>query len=145
MSRKNSWNIEELYYITFILLFEQYQTDFAEVARIWKGGCIIRAKLLDPIRHAFKANPQLANLMLEPTLAGVLNSALENLREIVRAAYGLGTPCLAYATCLGYFDSYRQKRLPANLLQALRDCFGAHTYHPTDRPGVFHTEWAKPN
>jgi 6-phosphogluconate dehydrogenase len=116
----------------------------AEIASIWKGGCIIRAKLLDSIREAFKSNPQIANLMLDPNLAGVLNLASESLRGTVRAAYELGTPCLAYATCLGYFDSYRQQRLPANMLQALRDCFGAHTYHRTDKPGTFHTDWAKP-
>ncbi len=120
-----------------------YHLNYAEIARIWKGGCIIRARLLDPIQQAFKANSHLANLMLDPKLASVLNTASASLREIVRAAYAVGTPCLAYATCLGYFDSYRQQRLPANLLQALRDCFGAHTYHRTDKPGTFHTEWTK--
>ncbi len=122
-----------------------YNLNYAEIARIWKGGCIIRAKLLDPIQLAFKSNPQLPNLMVDPNFARVLNSATESLRQVVRAAFEVGTPCLAYATCLGYFDSYRQSRLPANLLQALRDCFGAHTYHRIDKPGVFHTEWTKPN
>jgi 6-phosphogluconate dehydrogenase len=121
----------------------KYALKFADIARIWKGGCIVRAKMLDPIQAAFLAKPDLKNLMLDPFFSGVINSNLDSLREIVKAATDTGTPCLAFSTSLGYIDSYRQARLPANLLQALRDCFGAHTYHRTDKAGTFHTEWLK--
>ncbi len=121
----------------------KYNLNYPEIARIWKGGCIIRAKMLDPIRKAFKDNPNLPNLMLSPEFSAIINRTSADLREIVRAAIEVGTPCGALSTSLGYIDSYRQKRLPANLLQALRDCFGAHTYHRIDKEGIFHTEWAK--
>jgi 6-phosphogluconate dehydrogenase len=121
----------------------KYNLKFDDIARIWKGGCIIRSKMLDPIQAAFITNPGLKNLMLDASFSGLINQNLDRLREIVKAATDVGTPCLAYNTSLGYIDSYRQARLPANLLQALRDCFGAHTYHRTDKPGTFHTEWYK--
>jgi 6-phosphogluconate dehydrogenase len=121
----------------------KYNLKYEDIARIWKGGCIIRAKMLDPIQKAFAADKNLPNLMLAPAFSAILNKTSADLREIVRASIGVGTPCVALSTSLGYLDSYRQKRLPANLLQALRDCFGAHTYHRTDKEGVFHTEWAK--
>ena len=121
----------------------QYNLNYAEIARIWKGGCIIRAKMLDRIQQSFEMDSTLANLMLAPTFSATLNKHTADLREIVKASTQVGTPCVAFSTSLGYIDSYRQERLPANLLQALRDCFGAHTYHRTDKEGVFHTEWAK--
>ncbi len=121
----------------------EYNLNYAEIARIWKGGCIIRSKMLDPIQQAFAADPNLPNLMLAPTFSSVINKYVGNLREVVKTATEVGTPCLGLSTSLGYIDSYRQERLPANLLQALRDCFGAHTYHRTDKEGTFHTEWAK--
>lgn len=121
----------------------QYNLNYAEIARIWKGGCIIRAKLLDHIQQSFAMDSALANLMLAPTFSAAINKHTSDLREVVKAATQVGTPCVAFSTSLGYIDSYRQERLPANLLQALRDCFGAHTYHRTDKEGVFHTEWAK--
>jgi len=121
----------------------QYNLNYTEIARIWKGGCIIRAKMLDLIQQSFAMDSALPNLMLAPSFSSTINKHAIDLREIVKAATDVGTPCLALSTSLGYIDSYRQKRLPANLLQALRDCFGAHTYHRTDKEGVFHTEWAK--
>ncbi len=121
----------------------QYGLDYAEIARIWKGGCIIRSKMLDLIQQEFVANPACPNLMLAPGFSSLINKYAGALREVVKAATDVGTPCLAISTSLGYIDSYRQERLPANLLQALRDCFGAHTYHRTDKPGTFHTEWGK--
>ena len=121
----------------------QYNLNYAEIARIWKGGCIIRSKMLGPIQQAFAMDPDRPNLMLAPAFSSMINKYSRDLREVVKAATDVGTPCLALSTSLGYIDSYRQERLPANLLQALRDCFGAHTYHRTDREGVFHTEWAK--
>jgi 6-phosphogluconate dehydrogenase len=121
----------------------EYNLNYAEIARIWKGGCIIRAKMLDNIQQSFAMDSALPNLMLAPTFSSTINKHSTELRKIVQAATRVGTPCVAFSTSLGYIDSYRQERLPANLLQALRDCFGAHTYHRTDKEGVFHTEWAK--
>jgi 6-phosphogluconate dehydrogenase len=121
----------------------QYNLNFAEIARIWKGGCIIRAKMLDHIQQSFAIDSALPNLMLAPIFSAAINKHSADLREVVKAAIHVGTPCVAFSTSLGYIDSYRQERLPANLLQALRDCFGAHTYHRTDKEGVFHTEWSK--
>ncbi|HUX10026.1 MAG TPA: NADP-dependent phosphogluconate dehydrogenase, partial [Terriglobia bacterium] len=120
----------------------QYNLNYAEIARIWKGGCIIRSKMLDPIRQAFESDPDRPNLMLAPTFSSIINRRSRDLREVVKTATEVGTPCVALSTSLGYIDSYRQERLPANLLQALRDCFGAHTFHRTDKEGVFHAEWA---
>jgi 6-phosphogluconate dehydrogenase len=121
----------------------EYNLNYADIARIWKGGCIIRAKMLDHIQQSFAMDSALANLMLAPTFSSTINKHATELRKVVQAATHVGTPCVAFSTSLGYIDSYRQERLPANLLQALRDCFGAHTYHRTDKEGVFHTEWAK--
>ncbi len=118
-----------------------YNLKADEIARIWKGGCIIRAKTLDPIQAAFKKTPELKNLMLAPRFAGVINRTGTSLRKVVRTAVDLGVPALAFSTTLAYIDSYRQKRLPANLLQALRDDFGAHTYRRIDKEGKFHTNW----
>jgi 6-phosphogluconate dehydrogenase len=116
---------------------------FEEIARIWKGGCIIRAKLLDPIRAAFQSQPELKNLMLARYFRKLLNKTAGSLRRVVRTATDLGTPVPAFSSTLAYFDSYRSKRLPANLLQAQRDYFGAHTYRRIDKEGKFHTEWDK--
>jgi 6-phosphogluconate dehydrogenase len=118
-----------------------YGLNLAEIARIWTGGCIIRARLLGAIQTAFKENPGLVNLMLAPEFAEVLNARTQGLREAVTVARALGVPCPAMSASLDYFDSYRQERLPANLIQGQRDYFGAHTYQRIDRPGVFHTEW----
>ena len=99
--------------------------------------------MLDHIQQSFAMDSALPNLMLAPTFSANINKYSTALREVVKASIHVGTPCVAFSTSLGYIDSYRQERLPANLLQALRDCFGAHTYHRTDKEGVFHTEWAK--
>jgi 6-phosphogluconate dehydrogenase len=120
-----------------------YNLKLPDIARIWKGGCIIRASMLDHIQQAFQAGAHLKNLMLAPYFSNVINQTAAGLRDIVKTCSDLGTPCLAFATSLGYIDSYRQERLPANLLQALRDCFGAHTYHRLDKEGVFHTRWSE--
>ncbi|MBA2447425.1 MAG: NADP-dependent phosphogluconate dehydrogenase [Chloroflexi bacterium] len=122
----------------------EYGLDLAEIGRIWTGGCIIRAKLLGEIQSAFKADPHLANLMLAEEFAPRLNERTASLREAVRAARALGVPCPAMSAALDYFDSYRQERLPANLIQAQRDYFGAHTYQRLDKEGTFHTEWSEP-
>ncbi|MBI3693299.1 MAG: NADP-dependent phosphogluconate dehydrogenase, partial [Acidobacteria bacterium] len=120
-----------------------YGLNLAGIARIWKGGCIIRSKLLDPIKRAYKKNPQLPNLLVDPQFGKKVNRFSRGLRRVVEVASKAGVPALAYSSTLGYIDSYRSELLPANLLQAQRDYFGAHTYKRLDKEGTFHTEWAK--
>jgi len=116
---------------------------YGDIATIWRGGCIIRAKFLNRIKEAFDREPNLENLMLDAFFKGVLTNAQTNWRTAVSLAIQAGVAVPAFSASLAYFDSYRQERLPANLLQAQRDYFGAHTYERTDKPGVFHTEWLK--
>ncbi len=118
-----------------------YHLQYGDLARIWRGGCIIRARLLEDIRQAYTRNPQLTNLILDPTFKEAIESRQMALREVVQAAVGMGIPVLAMSASLAYFDAYRTARLPANLTQAQRDYFGAHTYRRVDREGTFHTEW----
>lgn len=122
-----------------------YSLKLAEIARIWKGGCIIRTRLLEPIRAAFLKKPDLANLILDRTFRSLFNRTARHLRAVVKTATDFGVPVPAFANSLTYFDAYRSERLPANLLQAQRDFFGAHTYRRIDREGKFHTEWEKGN
>jgi 6-phosphogluconate dehydrogenase len=112
-----------------------------DIARIWRGGCIIRARFLDDIRQAFERDPQLSNLMMDPGFAEAMNTREAALRRVVALAAGAGIPSLAFSSALAYYDAYRSARLPANLTQAQRDYFGAHTYRRLDRDGVFHTQW----
>jgi len=127
----------------FAAAAKQYGWDlhFGDIATIWRGGCIIRAKFLNRIKEAFDRNPQLENLMLDPFFSAVLEKSQANWRLAVSTAIQAGVAVPAFAASLSYFDSYRQERLPANLLQAQRDYFGAHTYERVDKPGTFHTEW----
>ena len=118
-----------------------WSVDLSEIARIWKAGCIIRARLLDPIREAFAVEPRLTNLLVAPAFVTVLATAQPAWRDVVRAAAGHGIPAPAHAASLAYFDGFRTARLPQNLTQAQRDAFGAHTYERVDRPGAFHSEW----
>src|SRR5688572_21326141 len=119
----------------------KYDIDLAEVARIWRAGCIIRAALLSDVRAAFSRNPALVNLMLDDSLSKALASGQQALRDVVQTAVASGIPVPALSSSLAYYDSYRTARLPANLTQAQRDFFGAHTYRRLDRDGVFHTDW----
>src|SRR5688572_7541336 len=119
----------------------KYDIDLAEVAKIWRAGCIIRAALLSDVRAAFNRNPGLVNLMLDERFAKALASGQQALRDVVQAAVAAGIPVPALGSSLAYYDSYRSARLPANLTQGQRDFFGAHTYRRVDRDGVFHTDW----
>lgn len=123
----------------------EYKYDLAldRIAAIWRGGCIIRAKMLEPIRDAFAVATPPINMMLAPKFAAKLNTLQEQWRRTVRTAAGKGIAVLAMGASLAYYDAYRRERLPANLLQAQRDFFGAHTYRRIDREGVFHTQWGK--
>ncbi|MFN7115297.1 MAG: NADP-dependent phosphogluconate dehydrogenase [Saprospiraceae bacterium] len=119
----------------------QYDLNLAEVAKIWRGGCIIRAALLEDIRKALTENPSLPNLLVNPIFAQQLNTLQESVRKVVQTAVSTGIPMPATTAALTYFDGYRRGWLPANLIQAQRDYFGAHTYQRTDQEGIFHTEW----
>ena len=119
-----------------------YDINPGVVAKIWRAGCIIRASLLGDIRHAFDKDPGLVNLLLDEAFREAMASRQDAWRYVVQTAVGLGIPVPAMGSSLAYYDSYRSARLPANLTQAQRDFFGAHTYRRVDREGVFHTEWA---
>jgi len=112
-----------------------------DIAKIWRAGCIIRASLLGDIMAAFRRDPALVNLLLDEAFRDAIAQRQEAWRFFVQTAIGLGIPVLATSASLAYFDAYRSERLPANLTQAQRDYFGAHTYRRVDKPGVFHTEW----
>jgi len=121
----------------------QYHLDLEAVARIWRGGCIIRAALLEDICAAFRAQPDLPNLLLAPNLSRKVREHQEDLREVVCQAAKSGLPTPGLMVSLGYLDGYRSVWLPANLIQAQRDYFGAHTYERIDAKGTFHTQWQK--
>jgi 6-phosphogluconate dehydrogenase len=122
-------------------ILHNYNLDMSAIGQIWKGGCIIRARLLQRIQNAYTNNPQLENLMLDPWFADQINLRLPGLRQVVAGAALTGIPLPCLSSSLDYIDSYRSERLPQNLVQAMRDCFGAHTYERLDQPGSFHTEW----
>ncbi len=119
----------------------KYDLRLGEIAKIWRAGCIIRASLLGDIMAAYGRDPNLVNLLLDDAFRAAVKSRQDNWRLVVQTAVGLGIPALAMSASLAFFDAYRSERLPANLTQAQRDYFGAHTYRRVDKPGVFHTEW----
>ncbi len=115
----------------------------AEIASIWRGGCIIRARFLRHIRAAYQRDPKLPNLMLDPYFAELLERAQPAWRNIVTLGLQQGLPLPAFSSALAYYDGYRSATLPANLIQAQRDYFGAHTYERIDQEGTFHTDWSE--
>ncbi len=115
--------------------------DFGTIATIWRGGCIIRARFLNRIKDAYDRDPDLNNLLLDPYFADLIGKAQASLREVVGAAARAGIAAPALGSALAYFDGYRSARLPASLIQAQRDYFGAHTYERIDRPGSIHSDW----
>ena len=117
--------------------------DYGRIAGLWRGGCIIRSVFLDRIKEAYDRNPKLDNIMLDKYFSAILNSAQGSLRAVVSQAAIRGIPVPALSSALSYYDSFRCQRLGANLLQAQRDLFGAHTYERIDRPRgeFFHTIW----
>jgi len=120
-----------------------WKLDYRSIAMMWRGGCIIRAQFLERIAEAYSAHPDLENLMLAPYFATALADTQAAWRHVIATAATIGIPVPAFMTALAYYDGYRHANLPANLLQAQRDYFGAHTYERTDKPGTFHTEWIK--
>jgi 6-phosphogluconate dehydrogenase len=123
-----------------------WKLNFGEIAQIWRGGCIIRAAFLQKITEAYARNPKLANLLLDPYFNKTVKKAQENWRKVVALAAECGIPAPTFSSALCYYDGYRSARLPANLLQAQRDYFGAHTYERTDKPRgkFFHLDWPEP-
>src|SRR5438067_1846982 len=121
----------------------EWNLDLGGLATIWRGGCIIRAKFLDYIKEAYEQDPNLPSMMLAPFFQEALAGAQAACRRVVKTAVGHGIPIPAFASSLAYYDGYRRARGPANLIQGLRDYFGAHTYHRVDREGAYHTRWAQ--
>lgn len=120
-----------------------WNLNFGEIALLWRGGCIIRAAFLDRIKEAFDRNNELSNLLIDSFFYEAITNMSDNWRLAVKTCKELGIPTPAFSASLDYFDSYRQAVLPANLIQAQRDYFGAHTYERIDKPGVFHSNWIK--
>jgi 6-phosphogluconate dehydrogenase len=120
-----------------------WDLSFGTIAGLWRAGCIIRARLLEDIRRAYARDAKLANLLVDPQFAKVMADGQQALREVVATAALHGVPAPAFMSALAYYDSYRAARLPANLLQAQRDYFGAHKYERLDRAGKFHTHWTE--
>ncbi|MCY7915086.1 NADP-dependent phosphogluconate dehydrogenase [Bacillus haynesii] len=124
---------------------EEYGWDlkYGDIAMIFRGGCIIRAAFLQKIKEAYDRDPELDNLLLDPYFKNIVESYQGALRKTISLAVEQGIPVPCFSSALAYFDSYRTATLPANLIQAQRDYFGAHTYERTDKEGIFHTEWMK--
>ena len=153
-SKINIRDVEDALFCAFVLTYSQgmsllaaasdekgYGLELSAIARIWRGGCIIRSRLLEDIRSAYSSYPTLKNLLLDPKIAEILNSRSATLRKTVVTFIENGIPAACFSSALAYFDAIRTERLPANLIQAQRDFFGAHTYQRTDMEGTFHTEW----
>jgi 6-phosphogluconate dehydrogenase len=121
----------------------KYQLNLDEIAKIWRAGCIIRASLLSEIMASYQREPDLENLMLDVYFKQAIEARQADLRLVVKTAIEMGIAVPALSGSLAYFDAYRSERLPANLTQAQRDYFGAHTYRRIDKDGVFHTQWTK--
>ena len=146
--------VEHALYFSFIMAYAQgmamlqaaseeydYDLDLEVIAKIWRGGCIIRAGLLEHIRKAYKNDNKLSNLVIDPYFVEQIKATESNTRKVIQAAIAAGIPTLALSTSLAYFDALRSSRLPLNLVQAQRDFFGSHTYERIDMEGIFHTEW----
>ena len=149
-------DVQEALYASMIVAYAQgfehlaaaskeydWSLDLSAIATIWRGGCIIRAKLLDRIREAYTRSPELPSLTLAPFFQEALAEAQPAWRRVVKTAIDQGIAIPAFASSLAYYDGYRRARGPANLIQGLRDYFGSHTYHRVDREGAYHTRWAQ--
>ncbi|NVJ48647.1 MAG: NADP-dependent phosphogluconate dehydrogenase [Cytophagia bacterium] len=147
-------DIKEALYLAYILTYAQglqqlteaskeynYGLNLEVIAKIWRGGCIIRATFLEEIRQAYDRNPDLTNLLMDSKIADVVKPLIPSLEKTSSAGMAQGIPVSAFAASLNYFNAFRSDRLPLNLIQAQRDHFGSHTYERLDKPGIFHTEW----
>jgi len=123
---------------------EEYKWDlpYGTIAKIFRAGCIIRARFLQKITDAYDHNPKIVNLLLDPYFKKIAADYQQALRDVVSAAVQAGVAVPGFSSAIAYYDSYRSERLPANLIQAQRDYFGAHTFERIDEPGSFHESWA---
>ncbi len=148
--------LEQAFYFSMVITYSQgmqmlsvasaefkYDLQLAEIAKIWRGGCIIRSGFLNEVFTAYQKNNSLQHLLLDEGVAKIVIESLPGARSVIAAATDTGIAVPAYAASLSYFDNLRNKRMPSNLIQAQRDYFGAHTYELTGKEGVFHTQWAK--
>ena len=119
----------------------KYNLDLGTIAKIWRAGCIIRARFLNDITNAYNRNKDLPNLLVDEEFRKAINTRQESWRFVIKCAIEMGIPMPAMSASLAYYDSYRSERLPANLIQAQRDFFGAHTFERTDKQGTFHADW----
>ncbi|WP_236668832.1 NADP-dependent phosphogluconate dehydrogenase [Hymenobacter rubidus] len=146
--------LEQAFYFSMVITYAQgmhllakaskdysYELQLAEIAKIWRGGCIIRSGFLNEIFNAYQQTPDLAHLLLDGQVQKLVNEAVPGARAVVAAAVTAGLALPAYAASLSYFDTFRTARMPSNLIQAQRDYFGAHTYELIGKEGVFHTQW----
>ncbi|MFA6083870.1 NADP-dependent phosphogluconate dehydrogenase [Mucilaginibacter sp.] len=146
--------LEEAFYISMMMTYAQgmhllakaseiygYKLDLGEIARIWRGGCIIRSAFLSDVAKAYQAEPALPHLLLDKHIQRLVANAETGARKVLSATVTAGIATPAYAASISYFDAFRSQRMPANLIQAQRDLFGAHTYERTGQTGVFHTQW----
>jgi 6-phosphogluconate dehydrogenase len=150
--------LEQAFFFSMIITYAQgmdlllkaskdyhYQLRLDEIAKIWRGGCIIRSVFLTDIFNAYQKDPLLENLLLDEQVKTLLIKALPGARSIVSKSAAAGIAMPAYASSLTYFDAFRSKRMPSNLIQAQRDYFGAHTYELIGKEGIFHTQWLAEN
>jgi 6-phosphogluconate dehydrogenase len=124
---------------------EEYKYDLklGEIAKIWRGGCIIRSEFLNDIFNAYQKDAKLAHLLLDANVQNLVKAAVPGARAVLSTTIAAGIAAPAYAASLSYFDAFRSKRMPSNLTQAQRDYFGAHTYELIGKEGVFHTQWVE--
>ncbi|CAN5252048.1 NADP-dependent phosphogluconate dehydrogenase [soil metagenome] len=148
--------LEQAFYFNMIISYAQgmhllaraseeykYELKLDQIAKIWRGGCIIRSEFLNDIFNAYQKDAKLAHLLLDGGVQKLVAEAVKGARTVVSAATATGIAAPAYAACLSYFDTFRSKRMPSNLTQAQRDYFGAHTYELVGKEGVFHTQWVE--
>lgn len=146
--------LEDAFYFSMLIIYAQgmhllrkssleynYELQLNKIAKIWRGGCIVRSRLLEMIHHAFERNPTLEHLLLDDEIQPIANKCLPSLQSIIISAISHGISIPAYSSSLSYFDALRSEKMPANLIQAQRDYFGAHTYERVGAKGVFHTQW----
>ena len=146
--------LEQAFYFSMVIVYAQgmhllfkasqsyeYKLRLDQVAKIWRGGCIIRSRFLEDVYTAFQSSTQLEHLLLDATVQSILKSNLPGIRAVVSGAARYGLPLPAFAASLNYFDAFRSEKMPSNLIQAQRDLFGAHTYELIGKEGTFHTDW----
>ena len=147
-------SLEQAFYFNMIISYAQgmqllsnasaeykYDLHLDEIAKIWRGGCIIRSEFLNDIYNAYQKDSKLAHLLLDGGISKIINEVVAGSRTVVSAVTAAGVAAPAYASCLSYFDAFRSARMPSNLIQAQRDYFGAHTYELIGKEGTFHTQW----